>query len=433
VGGNLKKMPKLAGRNQAFLFDPRTERWQELRRPKGSEGRWYPSQVLLGDGRTVILSGYTHRRTQRKSKTIEIYTPPSAADPDGEFKLVKPDDSRSPGLYPHLWLMPTGNVFMGGPGSYDSWVLDPDEDEPWMEANPDVSFDEKAPDDAFPQERGYGTGVLRPDGPDVPSRVTLIGGLDYSDDSLPGGGDLATNTTETFDWSLSGSGLRGPRWVDDASLNLGRMNMNTVLLPDLSMVTVGGGAGEFGEAQEYSVIAPREPQGVRPRRQVELFDPQTETWQLGPAQYEDRAYHSTALLLPDGRVWSAGDDYHPHGGSTHAGYPKGDTGEIYSPPYLFKGERPKLTRAPRAVTWAESFTVETDGPAATAAVLVAPAAVTHANDMHQRVLPLTIGPGSGSATVTAPATPNVAPPGHYMLFVLDAKGVPSVAKWVRLA
>lgn len=432
VGGNLKQMPKLAGRNQAFLFDPRTARWQQLKRPKGSEGRWYPTQVLLGDGRTVIVSGYTHRGTQRKSKTIEIYTPPSPSNRHGSFELVKPEDSRSPGLYPHLWLMPDGNVFMGGPSGYDSWVLDPDEPEPWTGANPDPSFDEKFPGDAFPQERGYGTGVLRPDGPNVPSRVTLIGGLDYSDDSVGKTGDLATRTTETFDWSLAGTGLLGPRWVDDAPLNVARMNMNTVLLPDLSMVTIGGGAGEFGRAQEYSVVAPRERKGIRRRRQVELFDPATETWRLGPAQREDRSYHSTALLLPDGRVWSAGDDYHPHGGRRHAGYPMGDTGEIYSPPYLFKGERPKLVAAPRDITWEESFGVRTSGPAVANAVLAAPASVTHANDMHQRILPLTVEATADGATITAPSGPNVAPPGYYMLFVLDAKGVPSVAQWVRL-
>ncbi|MDX6646591.1 MAG: hypothetical protein QOK40_2318 [Miltoncostaeaceae bacterium] len=431
VGGNLADEPRLAGRNQAFLFDPRTEKWQRLGRPKGSEGRWYPSQVLLGDGRTVILSGYTQFGSQRKSKTIEIYTPPSAGDRDGHFKLVKPEDSRSPGLYPHLWLMPNGEVFMGGPGGYDSWVLSPNDPEPWGPANPDNSFDEKSPDDAFPNERGYGTGVLRPDGPNVPSRVTLIGGLDYTDDSVGTSGDVATNTTETFDWSLSGSGLEGPHWVDDAPLNVARMNMNTVLLPDLSMVTVGGGAGEFGAAQEYSVVAPGESGRVHRRRQVELFDPVTSTWRLGPAQREDRSYHSTALLLPDGRVWSAGDDYYPHGGGAD-GYPLGDTGEIYSPPYLFKGKRPALTAAPSRIGWGESFSIKTSGPAVSRAVLAAPSAVTHANDMNQRLLPLTVGPTSGGATVTAPPTANVAPPGWYMLFALTADGVPSKARWVRL-
>jgi len=433
VGGNLYANPnKLAGRNQAFLFDPRTERWQRLRRPKGSEGRWYPSQVLLGDGRTVILSGYTHVGTQQKSRTLEIYKPPSRRDKNGRFKLVKPTDWRSPGLYPHLWLMPNGNVFMGGPGGYDSWELEPDASEPWSQLNPDPSFDEKYPDDAFPKERGYSTGVLRPDGRDFPSRVTLIGGLDYTDDSIGESGDAATNTTETFDWSLSGTGLQGPRWVDDAPLNVARMNMNTVLLPDLSMVTVGGGAGEFGGAQEYSVVLPSEDPGLRPRRQVELFDPDSGEWRLGPAQQEDRSYHSTALLLPDGRVWSAGDDYHPHGGSRHGGYPMKDTAEIYSPPYLFRGERPRIRTAPRRVSWGERFTVESEGPALASAVLAAPAAVTHANDMHQRMIPLTLSRSGQGATITAPPTRNVAPPGRYMLFVLDAKGVPSVAKWVRL-
>lgn len=430
VGGNLARAPRLAGRNQAFLFDPETEKWTRVPRPKGSEGRWYPSQVRLGDGRVLTLSGYTQHGSEQKSKTIEIYTPPKPGTKGtGHFRLIKPEDSRSPGLYPHLWLMPSGNVFMGGPGGYDSWFLNPDESEPWFNENSDPSFDEKYPDDAFPKERGYSTGVLRPDGENFPSRVTLIGGVNYEDNSVGKSGDLATKTTETFDWSLDGTDLTGPHWEDDAPLNVARMNMNTVLLPDLTEVTIGGGAGEFGDAAEYSVVAPGERKDLRPRRQVELFDPAAGEWRLGPAQREDRAYHSTALLLPDGRVWSAGDDYHPHGGSKHGGWPVSDTGEIYSPPYLFKGERPKIVSTPRKLTWGENFAPVTSGPAVTRMVLASPSAVTHANDMNQRVIPLDFD----GSMASVPSNPNVAPPGWYMLFVLTDNGVPSVAKWVQIS
>ena len=73
--------------------------------------------------------------------------------------------------------------------------------------------------------------------------------------------------------------------------------------------------------------------------------PSTDSWLLGPAQQEDRTYHSTAVLLPDGRVFSAGDDHYPleiKGRSSASP----TTAEIYSPPYLFKGPRPQIDSAP---------------------------------------------------------------------------------------
>ena len=82
-------------------------------------------------------------------------------------------------------------------------------------------------------------------------------------------------------------------------MQVGRGHHNTVLLPDGSMVTVGGGVG----ARDGDQWA-----GDPEQRQVELWNPATGNWTLGPSQAETRAYHSTALLLPDGRVISAGDD-----------------------------------------------------------------------------------------------------------------------------
>jgi hypothetical protein len=195
------------------------------------------------------------------------------------------------------------------------------------------------------------------------------------------------------------------------------------------MVTVGGGRGSVAAANGQYAVEPAD-------LQVELWDPATRIWRLGPAQQEYRAYHSTALLLPDGRVVSAGDDFHGPD-FTH------DTAEIYEPPYLFDGDalapRPAISAVPETITWAQPFGIAlTRAPctdrAVDRAVLVAPGATTHAVDGNQRVVPLrTTSTAEGMLRVEAPPSSDVAPPGMYMLFVLDKTGTPSVARWVRLA
>ena len=118
------------------------------------------------------------------------------------------------------------------------------------------------------------------------------------------------------------------------------------------MVTLGGGIGNTVADQNYAI----DPNGQQ--RQVELYDPATKTWRLGPAEIEDRGYHSTALLLPNGRVWSAGDEKHPL--EPGGGWALTDTAEIYSPPYLFKGPRPKIVSAPSELRWGDEFGVQVD-------------------------------------------------------------------------
>jgi hypothetical protein len=240
--------------------------------------------------------------------------------------------------------------------------------------------------------------------------VALIGGVDR--DSLP---DTGTSTplpgVQTFDEANPGAG-----WTTGSPLNHGRAHHNTVQLPDRSMVTVGGGYGILNGNRRSGDAAIH--------RNIELYDPATGQWTLGPAQDELRTYHSTALLLPDGRVLSAGDD--GYGGSSN------DTAEVYEPPYLFKGLRPSIASAPDAVTYGDTFTVDASADA-TRAVLMAPAAVTHANDMSQRHVPVAAAAGpAGTLTVTAPAAPELAPPTFYMLFALNDQGVPSVARFIRL-
>ncbi len=384
------------GMKTVFTFDPITETW--TRRADMRHGRWYPTQVLLADGRTVVMDGLDERGEPNVNQQIESY------NTNLDFNTLlsvrgQQDQPPQGGLYPHLFQMPSGRVLVAGPEPTDSWFFR-------LSGIGALSW-EDAPN---PLRHTWGTGVLLPGGTGGSTRVELIGGVDR--DSLPdSGSSTPLPTTETFDEANPQAG-----WTAAPPLNNGRAHHNTVLLPDRSMVTVGGGYGILNGNRRSGDPAVH--------RNIEIWDESTGTWALGPAQDELRTYHSTALLLPDGRVLSAGDD--GYGGSSN------DTAEIYEPPYLFQGARPTIQSAPGAVGYGDTFTVSTAG-GATKAVLIAPGAVTHANDMSQRYVPLTTtaGPG-GTLTVEAPPSPAVAPPTYYMLFVLNDAGVPSVAKFVRV-
>src|SRR4026208_713216 len=134
-----------------------------------------------------------------------------------------------------------------------------------------------------------------------------------------------------------------------------------------------------------------------------------------------RSYHSIALLLPDGRVLSAGGTF------------GGASAEIYSPPSLSRGSRPSIPSAPASVGYGQSFFVGTPDAASISKVtLITLSSVTHNFDMGQRISRPSFSQATGGLNVTAPSDRNKAPPGHYMLFILNSNGVPSVAKIVQI-
>jgi galactose oxidase-like protein len=394
---------EFAGLNRAFTFNPWTQTWTE--QPQMNHGRWYPGQVELPGGRTLILSGFTGEPPGGiTNRDLEMFTP--AAQPGGVGSMtLLPSGERPTGLYPHLFTLPNSNVLLAGPGAGDSAVLRIT-DYTWHDL-PRPS-----------QTRSGGNAVLDPGPPSGSWRVTQIGG--FPNWATAKGTRPATPTTETINAKDAGRG-----WQRGASLNLSRSYGNTVLLPDGSMVMVGGGVGYTTLNEKHAI------DGTGERRQVELYDPATQQWRLGPAEVEDRGYHSTALLLPNGKVWSAGDDKYPL--EPDGSWERTDTAEMYSPPYLFKGPRPKIVSTPSELRWGDVFSVSLD-PAVPvdSAVLVAPSATTHGADSNQRVIKLAVKQIQGDRIdLVAPPKPAVAPPGYYMLFVLH-QGVPSIAKWVKL-
>ena len=417
------------GLNQVYTFNPYNERW--TRQPNMPHGRWYPTNLLMPDGRMVIMGGYSDEAVPKSvyntNKSVEIFTPSRNMNGVGRLTTLKPDrnggatvDNGVPpdgGLYPHLFWMLSGRVLVAGPDRRDSW---------WM-PNPGTSGKLTATDAAgASRDRVWGSAVLLPRGPNGSHEVEQLGGSLYA--TKPDGARPPTNTTEVYNELTN-------RWTPGAPMKVARSHLNTVLLPDSSMVTVGGGLGNVaGPAGQWGASkTPGE-------RKTELFDPRRNKWTLGARQTEARTYHSTAFLLPDATVVSTGDDYngpptkkHPQGFGTGE---TSDTAEIYRPPYLYtskgrRAKRPKISRAPRnPLTWNQGFRIGTR--TGRRAVLIAPSAVTHANDMNQRMVPLRVRRAGKGLNAMAPASANIALPGWYMLFVLDRHGVPSVARWVRL-
>jgi hypothetical protein len=405
VGGTLKYQQSgvndWTGMKDIWVFDPWSETW--TKQPDTNKGRWYPSQELLPDGRTLLLGGWDESGTAADNEDLEVFT--AAASPTGVGTVeLFPAGRRQVQFYPHLFTMPTGQVLLGGPRGPDTALLTPTQVVDGATQDLFTWTDVPASD-----WRNQGSAILEPAGPAGSTRVTQIGG-----NQPPGTTQPSRATSETFDIANAVAG-----WVHRPTLNIPRSNFNAVVLPDSSVVAIGGSNGVNDIENNYATWPDSR------SRQIEIRDPATGQWRLGPAQAEDRAYHSTAVLLPDGRVLSGGDD--------RPGTRTSDTGEIYSPPYLFRGPRPVIDSAPAEVQWGRNLRVNVSGPHAERVVLMAPGAVTHGVEMHAKHVELAITASDGAGVnAVAPPNANVAQPGWYMLFALSADGVPSVAKWVRV-
>jgi hypothetical protein len=417
TGGNLaytwkdSRYSSPGGTPFAFTFDPWTERWTQ--QPSMNQGRWYPSQLELGDGTTLLVGGYSDRIPGGiNNSDIEVFVPPAVRGGIGTIGRYG-SAQRETNLYPHLATLPNGDALLAGPGDMDSAILPMSQ----LGQGP-LAWQQLGKTSGY---RIGGSAVMSPVQRDGSWKVTQLGG--YGTIPEANGLSAASADAETLDGSNLGGG-----WQSDGTLQLGRSFQNTVLLPDESMVTIGGGIGFTATNGNWSI----DPSGER--RRVEVFDPATRTWKLGPAQLEDRSYHSVALLMPDGRVWSAGDDRYPL--ASDGMKSRSETAEIYSPPYLFRGPRPAFDTAPTAAKYNHEIPVTMSGSGAAAQkfVLIAPGATTHGADMQQRVVPLRVDGQVGNAfTLRAPLRSEMAPPGNYMLFALSDTGVPAVARWIRLS
>ena len=378
IGGTLQYDP-FFGEPKSSVFDPATNAFTDVQNM--AHGRWYPTATTLGDGRVMTFSG--SNETGGTNKAVEIYTVGSGWS--AEFIA-----SWTPPLYPRMHLLPNGKVFYSG-ASVTSRIFDPTA-HTWTTVGNTI----------YANNRTYGSSVLLPLTPANNYDPQVI---------IMGGGSPATKTTETIDL-----GAATPVWKQGPLMSQERIEMNAVILPNGKVLAVGGSLNDE-QASSASLNA-------------DLYNPSDNTFTTMAPNVYPRLYHSNALLLPDATVWFAGGN--PARGTYEQHM------EIYKPPYLFNANgtlatRPTISSAPAAIAWAGAFTVSTpDAANISSVVLVRPGAPTHAFDMDQRLVGLAFTKGSGTLTVTAPPNGNIAPPGYYMLFLVNSSGVPSVAQFTKL-
>ncbi len=360
------------GERHINVFDFNTNTWTAG--PDMNAGRWYPTNCALPNGETVIISGTIDPAT--------FNTMPQVYQTNGALRSLTNAILELP-FYPWVHVAPNGRVFVSGPDPTTRY-LDTAGAGSWATVD----------GTNHGLDRQYGGGVMY-----EPGKVLITGG-----------GNPPTNSTEVIDLNAG-----SPSWRNVSSMANARRHMNSTLLPDGTVLVTGGSRLANNNAAGAILAA-------------ELWNPGSETWMTMASAPTPRLYHSTALLLPDGRVVSGGGGF-----PTALGDADHPNAEFYSPPYLFNGARPAISSAPANISYGQNFTVQTpDAASITQVTLVKLSAVTHTANMGQGFNRLSFARAGSALNVTAPGNANLAPPGHYMLFILNGNGVPSVARIVRI-
>ena len=359
--------------NKSFTFDPATLTW--TRAADTAHDRFYSTTLTLPDSRAATLYGSL-------SKSIEVYT-------DGvgwAAPIAMPLAMNHHQYYPWTYVLPDGKLFIAGPHV------------------PTHRFDHAAPAgaEAFATINGdrstsgeKGTSVLlmlRP--PDYKPIVYIIGG------NTP----TTQSTAEMIDLSAA-----TPAWTALPNVSVPRpQQFTSTLLPDGRVFIAGGVTGGADG-------------GI-----CEIFDPRNPGlgWVIGPPMKYVRTYHSAFVLLTDGSILAGGDPMGGGGPTPH---------ERFFPDYM-DAIRPVISAAPATINYGTNFVINTPNPGdITEVVLLRAGTVTHGFNMSQRGVELVMGaPGAGSITVAGPPSANLAPPGWYLLFILNASKIPSAGRWVRV-
>jgi hypothetical protein len=406
VGGHRRDSD---GLNQATLYDWTTNTWTPtapMTTPSAEEvRRWYPTATTLPNGNVLVLSGSYIDPMRELGKQVVVADLLQIWE-NGTWKTIRKNDGNPLNfiglpLYPRMHVASDGRVFMSGTNAR-TLLLSTAQPGQWTE----VGFRAAG-------MRDYCPAVMY----DV-DKVIYIGG----------GNDAGTHTP-TKEVEIIDLGANPRQWRKIQPMKYPRRQHNATILPDGTVLVTGGTQGGGGPNNGFNDLKPGEPVHI-----AELWDPATGNWTELTAESVDRCYHATALLLPDATVLSAGGgEYRPDNVNANDRKDSHRDGQIFFPPYLFKGERPTITSAPASVDYGESFEVSTSQPNDIGTVSwIALPSVTHSFDEHQRINFLQFRAEAGKLVVTAPNSPNMCPPGHYMLFILSKAGVPSIAQMVQI-
>ena len=388
AGGN--KSTGFIGIKATNVFDSSDNTW--TRTDDMAYERWYPSVTPLANGEMLITEGHDPEDTDASHHIPEV------RGVDGGIRELTGAPLHED-LYPWMDVGPNGLVYLTGPDKYIR-SLDTSGSGTWTTLG--------KRDDEY---RSYGSHAFFDIG-----KILVAGGGGYTSTGEP-----SSKTAEVVDLNAA-----TPQVSATDSMEFPRRQYNLTVLADGTALATGGNSSGKAlidlDAGVYN---------------AELWDPASGLWSTLAAEDKTRQYHSTALLLPDGRVLSAGGGV--CGTCREVGYLERNA-QVFSPPYLFKHDgsgdlapRPVINSAPKTVPYNAAVSIDSPNAASVGKVaLVRLGAVTHSVNMEQRYVPLAFSANGATITATSPQNANVAPPGYYMLFLVGSDGVPSVSKMVRI-
>ena len=363
-----------------------------------AHGRWYPTLTVLADGNVLSMAG--RNETGAVVRTPELWSGSAWSQLTGAGTLEIP-------YYPRNFVDPkNGLVFYAGERIMSRWFNVAGTGS-WV----------NGPEHVWKFNRDYGTAVMYDTG-----KILYAGGGGHTSWPTPDAkSPTPTATAETIDLNQT-----SPAWQSVSSMSAPRRHLNSTILPDGQVLITGGtrGAGFVNIDPALAV------------KEAEIWNPSTGLWTTLAANSIMRVYHSVSLLLPDGTVLhgASGDALAIQPGGGIVPVPPERNHEVFRPPYLFKGARPTISSVSSPnVTYGGTIAVTTPNAAQiTEARWIRLGSVTHAFDMGQRANTLTFTRTANGVSVNVPANANQAPPGYYMLFVLNRNGVPSTGSIVKV-
>lgn len=395
IQGGTKSYPSITngadygGLKDSWIFDPDNNTFTATN--NANEGHWYPTLTELGNGDIWAAGGLKEDttgavNTERFDSTTGQWLPTAQVPQTYSFW----------GLYPSMFLMQDGRLFYSGshsfgnglPGSGAS-ILDPN--------NATIAdvMGLRAKD-----MRDQSASVLLPPAQDQKVLITGGGNINTTNPAI--------NLTDIIDLKNA-----IPAYEPGPDLpGLGKMYVNATILPDRTVLVSNG--GRLNRDDSTNILS------------AAIYNPVTNAMVPVAADPIGRNYHSSAVLLPDGRVVVLGSN--PGDGTFEMRI------SVYKPPYLFRSVRPEISNVPMQASYGQnfSFNVNSQDKVIKWAQLSRPMSVTHQMDSNMRLVDLPIVVNNGVATVSVPENNNLMPPGPYMLTVTDGDGVPSIAAWVMI-
>lgn len=394
--GNLLGVATGGGGNTVdttMVYNTNSDRWTLL--PPMQLARYYPSATVTAQG-TVLVTGGNDIDLWTKQSPPQTPVPITVSEiyENGSFRLLPGAEfdftndhgpTNDASYWPWVQVAPNGRLFVSGPDTKMRWID--------TNGNGNLDNISTRPDNAV---RTYGSYATYTTGKQV------IAG---------GGNSLASSYVIDFNGNT-------PKVSQVGNMKIGRRQFDMTIMAD---GTVFANGGNSDGAETYS--------GPGTIYLSEIFDPSSGQWSVADDAQRSRQYHSSAILIPDGRVVTAGQ-WTDGMNELNA--------EVFSPPYLFASDgslavRPTITSVPSNWAYGATVSVSYSTTGVAKAHLIKLGAVTHATNFEQRLVPLSIVSNSnGTINLKSPASGNIAPPGHYMLFLIRGNGVPSVAKIVRV-